>query len=224
MSASPAPEGEDPSKKIAFRFCRECSNMLNPREDRAGSNNLIFQCGMCDHTEHADVQCVWRHELSNTVGETAGITQDVAADPSVGEISAQTSTQVPSTATGRASGKAPVEEKAEPQSNGCISPGYLSTSMSQSLILENDTSNYVPASASQSPAVGSSKMTENSDLTMCCTLCGRWIICTACGRTAEGSASGEYGGDEVDCYMDDGPTSDDYDKDYDRNDSVYSPI
>ncbi|KAI9659514.1 MAG: hypothetical protein M1821_001773 [Bathelium mastoideum] len=84
MSASPAPEQEDQSNRVTFRFCRECSNMLYPRED-PNSNNLIFACGMCDHSETADGNnCVWRHELSNTVGETAGITQDVAADPSVG--------------------------------------------------------------------------------------------------------------------------------------------
>ncbi|KAM3416896.1 hypothetical protein BST61_g8484 [Cercospora zeina] len=43
MNGSPAPEskGED-SKKISFRFCRECSNMLYPKEDRT-TNTLMIQ-------------------------------------------------------------------------------------------------------------------------------------------------------------------------------------
>ncbi|KAL9097427.1 MAG: hypothetical protein Q9165_000323 [Trypethelium subeluteriae] len=65
--------------------------MLYPREN-ANSNELVFACGMCDFEDKAvENKCVWRHELSNTVGETAGITQDVSADPSVRAVDSTTS-------------------------------------------------------------------------------------------------------------------------------------
>ncbi|KAL9104586.1 MAG: hypothetical protein Q9187_008883, partial [Circinaria calcarea] len=87
MSASPAPSNADQQNKgeeqITFRFCRECSNMLYPKEDRM-SNTLMFACRTCQFSEPAISSCVFRNTLYNTVGETAGVTQDVGADPTVG--------------------------------------------------------------------------------------------------------------------------------------------
>ncbi|MCJ1366991.1 hypothetical protein MMC16_006122 [Acarospora aff. strigata] len=84
MSASPAPSnGEQPQKdleQITFRFCRECSNMLYPKEDRM-SNTLMFACRTCQFSEPATSSCVFRNILHNSVGETAGVTQDVGSDP-----------------------------------------------------------------------------------------------------------------------------------------------
>ncbi len=57
--------------------------MLYPKEDRA-LNKLMYSCRTCQFSEPAASACVYRHDLSNTVGETAGVTQDVAADPTVG--------------------------------------------------------------------------------------------------------------------------------------------
>ncbi|KAI9884714.1 MAG: hypothetical protein M1823_003495 [Watsoniomyces obsoletus] len=70
-------------EQITFQFCRECSNMLYPKEDRM-LNKLVYACRTCEFSEDAAAACVYRHDLSNTVGETAGVTQDVAADPTVG--------------------------------------------------------------------------------------------------------------------------------------------
>ena len=56
---------------------------MYPGEDRE-NGGLIFECRHCNESERADNSCVFRNELSNTVGETAGITQDVSADPTVG--------------------------------------------------------------------------------------------------------------------------------------------
>ncbi|KAI9675392.1 MAG: hypothetical protein M1817_001296 [Caeruleum heppii] len=88
MSASPAPSGErdapqDNLKQITFQFCRECSNMLYPKEDRI-SNTLMFACRTCQFSEPATSSCVFRNQLQNSVGETAGVTQDVGSDPTVG--------------------------------------------------------------------------------------------------------------------------------------------
>lgn len=104
--ASPAASEQfvaEQAKKITFRFCREwyisprygrfqqhvaydsCSaNMLYPKEDRH-NNALMFACRTCPYSEEASTSaCVFRNDLSNTVGETAGITQDVGSDPTVG--------------------------------------------------------------------------------------------------------------------------------------------
>ncbi|KAI9711112.1 MAG: DNA-directed RNA polymerase II core subunit rpb9 [Chrysothrix sp. TS-e1954] len=89
-------EAEDPDQKptaeapattkISFKFCRECSNLLYPRE-HAETQKLIYACATCPYEEEAKTSCVYRNELGNTVGETAGITQDVGSDPTVGDFS-----------------------------------------------------------------------------------------------------------------------------------------
>ena len=57
--------------------------MLYPKEDRL-NNTLMFACRTCQFSEPAASSCVYRNNLSNTVGETAGVTQDVGSDPTVG--------------------------------------------------------------------------------------------------------------------------------------------
>lgn len=57
--------------------------MLYPKEDRL-NHTLIFACRTCQFSEPAASSCVYRNNLSNTVGETAGVTQDVGSDPTVG--------------------------------------------------------------------------------------------------------------------------------------------
>ena len=57
--------------------------MLYPKEDR-NNNKLMFACRTCQFSEEAPSSCVFRNNLYNTVGETAGVTQDVGSDPTVG--------------------------------------------------------------------------------------------------------------------------------------------
>ena len=86
MSSPDPSESSQPTgssrEQIAFRFCRDCSNMLYPKEDKL-SNTLMFACRTCQFSEPAVSSCVFRNHLYNTVGETAGVTQDVGADPTV---------------------------------------------------------------------------------------------------------------------------------------------
>ncbi|KAF1986643.1 DNA-directed RNA polymeras-like protein II subunit rpb9 [Aulographum hederae CBS 113979] len=83
MSASPErDEAAEQPKKITFRFCRECSNMLYPRDDDA-EQRLMFACRTCQYSEPATSSCIFRNDLSTTVGDTAGITQDVSQDPTL---------------------------------------------------------------------------------------------------------------------------------------------
>lgn len=108
--SSPAPsiDSQAPNKaqeQITFRFCREwwvsnitffgdfrltiiflSSNMLYPKEDR-NTNKLMFACRTCQFSEEAQSSCVFRNNMYNTVGETAGVTQDVGSDPTVGDPS-----------------------------------------------------------------------------------------------------------------------------------------
>jgi DNA-directed RNA polymerase subunit M/transcription elongation factor TFIIS len=58
--------------------------MLYAVEDKQTST-LQFACRTCHHTEPPTSACVYRNELTNTVGETAGITKDLGQDPTVGE-------------------------------------------------------------------------------------------------------------------------------------------
>ncbi|KAK2743047.1 hypothetical protein FQN57_005003 [Myotisia sp. PD_48] len=89
MSASPAASqtggNEQPQNvdQIHFKFCRECSNLLYPKEDRA-TNTLVFACRTCHVGEPASSYCVFQNRLHSQVGETAGVTQDVGSDPTVG--------------------------------------------------------------------------------------------------------------------------------------------
>ncbi|EKV05107.1 DNA-directed RNA polymerase subunit [Penicillium digitatum PHI26] len=83
MSASPSSTaGGDtkPSDQIHFKFCRECSNLLYPKEDRV-NNQLMFTCRTCHVGEPASSHCVYQNHLHSQVGDTAGVTQDVTSDP-----------------------------------------------------------------------------------------------------------------------------------------------
>ncbi|RMY36242.1 hypothetical protein D0866_04062, partial [Hortaea werneckii] len=79
-SPSGVEQAKDDSKKISFRFCRECSNMLYPKEDKL-NNQLMFACRMCQWAEPADAMCIYRNALKEEIAETAGNVQDVAQDP-----------------------------------------------------------------------------------------------------------------------------------------------
>ncbi|XP_024019993.1 DNA-directed RNA polymerases II, IV and V subunit 9A [Morus notabilis] len=61
-------------------FCRECNNILYPKEDRA-NKTLLYACRNCDHQEVAENNCVFRNELNLSV--RAQILQDVTADPTL---------------------------------------------------------------------------------------------------------------------------------------------
>ncbi|KAA8897808.1 hypothetical protein FN846DRAFT_963081 [Sphaerosporella brunnea] len=80
---SPAPDEQRSSReKVAFRFCRECSNMLYPHEDRV-QRVLMYRCRTCRNTEPANNYCVFRNNLSSNAGETAGVTTDIGSDPTL---------------------------------------------------------------------------------------------------------------------------------------------
>ncbi|CAI6008036.1 unnamed protein product [Closterium sp. NIES-65] len=66
----------------AMKFCRECNNILYPREDRE-NRVLLYACRNCDHQEAAENNCVYRNEVHHTADERTQILQDVTADPTL---------------------------------------------------------------------------------------------------------------------------------------------
>ncbi|RPA80886.1 DNA directed RNA polymerase II 15 kDa subunit [Ascobolus immersus RN42] len=85
MSPTPQPQQEEADRDdaaVSFRFCRECSNMLYPKEDREAFR-LVYRCRTCPYVEHATTGCVYRNNLSSQAGETAGVTTEVGSDPTL---------------------------------------------------------------------------------------------------------------------------------------------
>ncbi|KAF8419591.1 hypothetical protein EV426DRAFT_274655 [Tirmania nivea] len=69
-------------QNIGPKFCRECSNMLYPKENKV-EMALMYQCRTCSYTEPASSYCVYRNQLASSAGETAGVTTDVGSDPTL---------------------------------------------------------------------------------------------------------------------------------------------
>ncbi|KAI8565988.1 hypothetical protein RHMOL_Rhmol02G0004500 [Rhododendron molle] len=65
-----------------MKFCRECNNILYPKEDKE-QKILLYACRNCDHQEVADNNCVYRNEIHHSVAERTQVLQDVAADPTL---------------------------------------------------------------------------------------------------------------------------------------------
>ncbi|KAB2095342.1 hypothetical protein ERO13_A01G034300v2 [Gossypium hirsutum] len=70
------------NKMSTMKFCRECNNILYPKEDRE-QKILLYACRNCDHQEVAENNCVYRNEVHHSAGERTQILQDVAADPTL---------------------------------------------------------------------------------------------------------------------------------------------
>jgi DNA-directed RNA polymerase II subunit RPB9 len=82
-SSAFAPNGKSLRRGSGRVTDASSSNLLFPREDKS-ENKLLFACRTCSFTEEAPSSCVMRHEISSTVGATAGVTAEVAQDPTVG--------------------------------------------------------------------------------------------------------------------------------------------
>ncbi|KAF8776581.1 hypothetical protein HU200_003300 [Digitaria exilis] len=65
-----------------MKFCRECNNILYPKEDRE-QKVLLYACRNCDHQEVADNNCVYRNVVHHSAGEFTQVLQDVAGDPTL---------------------------------------------------------------------------------------------------------------------------------------------
>ncbi|KAJ0980596.1 hypothetical protein J5N97_008851 [Dioscorea zingiberensis] len=77
-----AKKAEAAATMSTMKFCRECNNILYPKEDRE-NKVLLFACRNCDHQEVADNNCVYRNVIIHAAGEYTQVLQDVAADPTL---------------------------------------------------------------------------------------------------------------------------------------------
>jgi RNA polymerases M/15 Kd subunit len=50
------------SMAASMRFCKECNNLLHPRENKA-ERQLYFACNRCAYKEEADASCVYQNYL-----------------------------------------------------------------------------------------------------------------------------------------------------------------
>mmetsp|Transcript_8711 Transcript_8711/g.12025 ORF Transcript_8711/g.12025 Transcript_8711/m.12025 type:complete len:116 (-) Transcript_8711:190-537(-) len=70
-------------------FCRECNNMLYPKEDKQ-SKTLLFQCRNCGHKENASHPRISRNEiLQSTDDQYTVIVHDLASDPTLPRTNAR---------------------------------------------------------------------------------------------------------------------------------------
>ncbi|GJN94736.1 hypothetical protein Rhopal_007828-T1 [Rhodotorula paludigena] len=66
----------------SISFCKECSNLLYPREDKV-HHVLLYSCRNCAYQEETHNPCVYKHDLIVAAKETAGVTQDLDTDPTL---------------------------------------------------------------------------------------------------------------------------------------------
>ncbi|KAK8946541.1 hypothetical protein KSP39_PZI007139 [Platanthera zijinensis] len=62
-----------------LKFCRDCNNILYPKEDKE-RKILLYACGICSHQEEADDNIVYRYEINHSVGDNSHVLHDIAAD------------------------------------------------------------------------------------------------------------------------------------------------
>ncbi|CAI2175481.1 16870_t:CDS:2 [Funneliformis geosporum] len=65
-----------------FKFCKLCSNLLYPREDKE-AHKLFYACRNCIHQEETENKCVYRNEIMHSSNETTTIIRDIACDPTL---------------------------------------------------------------------------------------------------------------------------------------------
>eukprot|EP00742_Colponemidia_sp_Colp-10_P006808 GILJ01007295.1.p1 GENE.GILJ01007295.1~~GILJ01007295.1.p1 ORF type:complete len:123 (+),score=11.48 GILJ01007295.1:29-397(+) len=70
-----------------MRFCRECNNMLYPKEDKQ-NRVLLYACRNCDHSEEAarndpTENCVYRNDISGVGAERYIVRPEIVTDPTL---------------------------------------------------------------------------------------------------------------------------------------------
>mmetsp|Transcript_13479 Transcript_13479/g.19809 ORF Transcript_13479/g.19809 Transcript_13479/m.19809 type:complete len:119 (+) Transcript_13479:88-444(+) len=66
-----------------MRFCRECNNMLYPREDRM-QKKLMFACRNCEYKEYVENPCIYVNRIIKaTATKLDIIPPDITEDPTL---------------------------------------------------------------------------------------------------------------------------------------------
>ena len=67
---------------VGIKFCKECNNMLYPKEDKE-NKILLYACRNCQYQEVADNTCIYVNRITAEVDEFTQIIGDVIADPTL---------------------------------------------------------------------------------------------------------------------------------------------
>lgn len=71
-----------PTKYIGISFCKECNNMLYPKEDTI-NKQLLYACRNCGFDKVAKNNCVYVNNLADTFDELRCINTDIIQDPAL---------------------------------------------------------------------------------------------------------------------------------------------
>ncbi|OAG29686.1 DNA-directed RNA polymerase II subunit RPB9 [Nematocida displodere] len=76
------------SREETKQFCRECNNMLYPKEDKQ-EKMLYLACRNCEHFEEASSPVVYTVNYKDTVSKVrlSSAAKDIANDPTLRRIS-----------------------------------------------------------------------------------------------------------------------------------------
>ena len=69
-------------KFVGIRFCRECNNMLYPKEDVV-HKRLLYACRNCTYTEIAKNSCIYVNNLDQNYDELRCVNSDIIQDPAL---------------------------------------------------------------------------------------------------------------------------------------------
>jgi len=65
-----------------MNFCKECLNLLYPKEKRA-TRSLYYACRNCGHEELATTYCVYTNELKAATSSHLNINGEITLDPTL---------------------------------------------------------------------------------------------------------------------------------------------
>jgi len=66
----------------SMQFCRECNNLLYPKENRL-EKRLYFACRNCPYKQEADTTCVYVNDIKQATTGSLNIHRDIILDPSL---------------------------------------------------------------------------------------------------------------------------------------------
>ena len=67
---------------VGIKFCKECNNMLYPKED-VSNKRLLYACRNCGFSEPSNKSCVYVNNLIENYDELRCINTDIVQDPAL---------------------------------------------------------------------------------------------------------------------------------------------
>lgn len=67
---------------VEIKFCRQCNNMLYPKENKT-EKKLLYHCKICEYEETADDPCVYINSVAQDLEALEMVTSDLATDPTL---------------------------------------------------------------------------------------------------------------------------------------------